>query len=284
MPPVVWIDQPSGQEISQPHFHLYGWYTSERSETIQLSLNNRDVPLSIYRRPDVEAAYPRLFVRGFSAFVWLSNYVSNDHLQLRLTAAMADRRYLDRRYRVTGEAVRSSAAQLRYKQSKRRWFASHLKCPTCGTALNVEMKDAIVCSSCSTTYPVNHDFVNLIPTKFRTEGEIQFEGNVCSHGYDADVISIARDVKASGGMVLDCGAGYRGVVEENIVTTEITPFPSTDVLATNQSLPFADGTFDAVLSLHVLEHVSDPFLCAQELVRVTKSGRNHFCGHANDRS
>jgi SAM-dependent methyltransferase len=44
----------------------------------------------------------------------------------------------------------------------------------------------------------------------------------------------------------------------------------------NQDLPFSDGIFDAVLSLHVLEHVSDPFRCASELIRVLKPGGKLF--------
>jgi SAM-dependent methyltransferase len=56
------------------------------------------------------------------------------------------------------------------------------------------------------------------------------------------------------------------------VNLEIVPYPSTDVLALNEQLPFRDETFDAVISCAVLEHVKDPFAAARELVRVTKRG------------
>jgi SAM-dependent methyltransferase len=42
-------------------------------------------------------------------------------------------------------------------------------------------------------------------------------------------------------------------------------------------LPFKDGSFDAVISSAVLEHVKDPFRCAQEIIRVLKPGGDLIC-------
>ena len=78
-------------------------------------------------------------------------------------------------------------------------------------------------------------------------------------------------------MVLDCGAGLRADIDENVITTEVVDYPSTDLLVVNQKLPIEKDAFDAVLSLNVLEHVSDPFGCAQELVRVLKPGGTLYC-------
>ena len=49
-------------------------------------------------------------------------------------------------------------------------------------------------------------------------------------------------------------------------------YPCTDVRAFNESLPFQDGTFDAVFTLAVLEHVRDPFAAGREIMRVLKPG------------
>jgi len=57
-----------------------------------------------------------------------------------------------------------------------------------------------------------------------------------------------------------------------VITTEILRYPSTDIVAVGERLPFRDGAFDAVLSLHVLEHVKNPFVCAKELARVLRPG------------
>jgi SAM-dependent methyltransferase len=73
-------------------------------------------------------------------------------------------------------------------------------------------------------------------------------------------------------LVLDCGAGRRSRGTPNIINLEIVPYPSTDVLATNEQLPFKDDSFDLVISCAVLEHVRFPFEAAREIVRVTKPG------------
>jgi len=274
MTPRAHIDSPAGTELDKPHFHVYGWYMFSESISedapVRILLNDRDVPVSVYRRPDVEAAYPKAFSRGFSAFVWLSQYIEDGHL--RLTVDVSGRRVADKQYAVKPEVTEISAAQLRSKEFKRKWLLQKLRCPVCRSPLTAAPQEHIACSQCSTAYATNEHCLDLIPPSFRNAREIQFQGNVCSHGYDRDVMEIVEDVRSRGGMLLDCGAGYRGSVDPNIVTTEITAYPTTDVLAANQVLPFQDAVFDAVLSLHVLEHVSDPFACAQELVRVTKPG------------
>ena len=94
--------------------------------------------------------------------------------------------------------------------------------------------------------------------------------SVSGCGYDSiaeELITRHRD-----GLVLDNGCGYKTASAENVVNLEIVDYPSTDVLGVGESLPFADGTFDAVLSLAVLEHVRDPFRCAAEIARVLRPG------------
>ena len=48
------------------------------------------------------------------------------------------------------------------------------------------------------------------------------------------------------------------------------------VIGSGMQLPFADETFDVCYSSNVLEHVPDPWLMADEMVRVTKRGRDRL--------
>ena len=73
------------------------------------------------------------------------------------------------------------------------------------------------------------------------------------------------------GIVLDYGAGLPSFHFHNVVTADIVDSPGIDVvLPENGKLPFADETFDAVVSLAVVEHVPDPFAYAREIRRVLK--------------
>jgi SAM-dependent methyltransferase len=74
------------------------------------------------------------------------------------------------------------------------------------------------------------------------------------------------------GLILDCGAGLKDRVYPNVLNLEIMDYPCTDVRAFNESLPFQDGTFDAIFTLAVLEHVRDPFAAGREIMRVLKPG------------
>ena len=56
------------------------------------------------------------------------------------------------------------------------------------------------------------------------------------------------------------------------------PEPGT-VLGSGMQLPFADGSFDVTYSSNVLEHVPDPWVMADEMVRVTRPGGLVFCSY-----
>ena len=51
------------------------------------------------------------------------------------------------------------------------------------------------------------------------------------------------------------------------------------VVGSGMQLPFRDGAFDVCYSSNVLEHVSDPWLMAREMVRVTRPGGTVFLSY-----
>ncbi len=114
---------------------------------------------------------------------------------------------------------------------------------------------------------------DYLTAKLREETRIADTHLVSSNGYDSNALAMIQ----TGGIILDCGAGSRGVYYSNVVNFEIVDYQSTDVLGVGEQLPFLDGTFDGVISSAVLEHVRDPFRCAREISRVLKPGGELYC-------
>lgn len=71
--------------------------------------------------------------------------------------------------------------------------------------------------------------------------------------------------------ILNLGSGPTNV-HPRAVNVDLFPFANVHLIAEAERLPFADHTFDAVVSEQVLEHVRGPWRAAQEIVRVTKPG------------
>ncbi|HJU40281.1 MAG TPA: class I SAM-dependent methyltransferase [Tahibacter sp.] len=119
------------------------------------------------------------------------------------------------------------------------------------------------------------DHYDFLSDALRAECNIVDTDAVSSNDYDGKVTALIE--RHADGLVLDCGAGRRGTYYDNVVNFEIVDYDTTDVRGVGESLPFADGAFDAVISIAVLEHVRDPFRCAAELVRVLKPGGELVC-------
>lgn len=123
-----------------------------------------------------------------------------------------------------------------------------------------------------TTTPAHYDFLT---DELRAEFNIVDTDAVSSNDYDGYALDLIR--RYPDGFVLDCGAGKRSVYFDNVVNFEIADYDTTDVRGVGEVLPFKDGSFDAVISIAVLEHVKNPFLCAAEIARVLKPGGHLMC-------
>jgi SAM-dependent methyltransferase len=117
--------------------------------------------------------------------------------------------------------------------------------------------------------------MDFLTTALRDEARIVDTDSISFNGYDAAVGNMIA--RRRGGLLLDCGAGRRDTYYRDVVNFEIVDYDTTDVLGVGEHLPFVDGTFDAVISVAVLEHTRDPIRCAQEISRVLKPGGELFC-------
>ncbi len=123
---------------------------------------------------------------------------------------------------------------------------------------------------------VEHDdHVDCLPAATKSRWNISDTEAVSAHPYGDDIMQLVG--RHENGLVLDAGAGKRPVYFDNVVNYEIVAYDTTDVVGVGEELPFADGSFDAVVSTAVLEHVKDPFRCAREIARVLKPGGELYC-------
>ena len=117
--------------------------------------------------------------------------------------------------------------------------------------------------------------IDFLSESLRKQFNIVDTDAVSSNDYDGHVLGLIDRHKD--GLVLDCGAGKRARYFDNVINFEIVAYDTTDVRGVGEELPFVDGTFDAVISIAVLEHVKDPFRCAAEIARVLKPGGELIC-------
>lgn len=122
---------------------------------------------------------------------------------------------------------------------------------------------------------VGDDTIDCLPAETRARWNIVDTDAVSAHPYCDDLERLVE--RHATGLVLDVGSGKRPVYFDNVVNYEIVAYDTTDVVGVAEELPFADGSFDAVISNAVLEHVKDPFRCAREMARVLKPGGELFC-------
>ena len=81
------------------------------------------------------------------------------------------------------------------------------------------------------------------------------------------------DRNVSGDKILDIGSGpwpYPKQHFKNVTTLDMQP--PADVIGSVLELPFNDASFDCIICLETLEHVTDPLRAMNEVYRVLKPG------------
>jgi len=86
---------------------------------------------------------------------------------------------------------------------------------------------------------------------------------------------ILRVLPKSDGLALELGsgAGFLAEVVPDLITSELFPCPSVQILLNGTSLPFASGVLRAIVMTNVLHHIADPYRFFSEAARcVRKDG------------
>lgn len=235
--PALWhIDRPGYRPVGQA-FALHGWVAVDRPLDALEPLAGRFLSFAWVDRPDlVPPPGGRAWARGFEATAEAA--VLADELLVCRARGPGGTHELHWRFREAVEPAR-----------KRRKLV----------AIQALLADGA-------RPRATRDFLNFLPSDAPMAEPALTSGFYYPEAVDALV------ARHADGWILDCGAGHRPVYHDNVVNLEIAPYPSTDVLADAERLPFRDACFDAVVTLAVLEHVRRPWQVARELVRVLKPG------------
>lgn len=75
-----------------------------------------------------------------------------------------------------------------------------------------------------------------------------------------------------GGVVGDGMSKLMNTPNITIINTDVSYTELNQIICDGHDLPFKDGSFHAVVIQAVLEHVADPYRCAEEIHRVLKEG------------
>ncbi|MES2978751.1 MAG: methyltransferase domain-containing protein [Pseudomonadota bacterium] len=74
------------------------------------------------------------------------------------------------------------------------------------------------------------------------------------------------------GLLLDLGGGNRQVLDSRYLNLDYAAYAEPDIIGDAMCLPFKSGSFDAVYSSGVFEHIQNPLQAAKEVSRVLKAG------------
>lgn len=146
-----------------------------------------------------------------------------------------------------------------------------LACPHCQGSL-VQHANVLQCQACSAQHSIKSGVPVLLPKGVQDPGaaNLSEEDRVSRHPYGQRAEEIIQ--QHANGLVLDLGAGGKLDRRRNVVQIDIFRYPAVDVVSSADCLPFADNTFDAIISQAVFEHLQYPELAVREIRRVLKPG------------
>jgi SAM-dependent methyltransferase len=265
------IDLPQGGVIRGTTAVIHGWIASNEHPRFEnLSLVNAGgivVPLGVVDRPDVRAAKPGYASTGFAGWIdvrengkgpWRLRYENGSGVPSEIPLSL---RADDADVRGFSEAKARKLDRLR----------PLLRCPSCREILTDTERG--FCCAAGHEFPARADAYDFLTDEIRQRSGIFRTENISGHGYDATLQEL---IASSAGPIIDVGAGLRPDYREDVINLEVVAYPTTDVIAASEYLPFADATFDLVISVAVLEHVRDPFAASRELARIVRPGGRIF--------
>ena len=156
-----------------------------------------------------------------------------------------------------------------------------IRCPKCHESeFTITKTNYLKCEKCNAEYLKAGDqllFNSDSSNVFEQDSIINSKSDPLRHWKTGNLMSLLpNDAKQS--LLLNLGAGdgsdseFLRSINFEVVSTDLEYNKNIDVIADAQNLPFKDNTFDYLVMLSVLEHVTDPQKLFSEIYRVLKPG------------
>jgi SAM-dependent methyltransferase len=270
MNPVWYVDCPN---VSAPYvgedgsFQVSCWIAWPNDSKIEdLEWSDEDLrmllPLRQEERPDVEGVYAGMRAKGYRGVIALDRVKDRPFLMLTFKCD-------GKHFEICFPTQRGSQGAFGNKADKWRRIIHLLRCPHCPSG-ELEISDAAVCSQCKRRFSQSATVVDFTERQLSKWGSSLEKSPQSANYYCPQSLNLIY--RNHRGLVLDFGSGIRDRYFDNVVNYEIHPNETVDVLGDGEKVPFADNSFDAVISIAVFEHVRNPFEIAKELLRVLKPG------------
>ncbi len=160
-----------------------------------------------------------------------------------------------------------------------------LCCPECGGDLSFAPAEAR-CGGCNSGYPIRNSRIYFTTPAEDGDALDSLKGRLRRllgrhYRLVADIVApnffyplgrrVRRQFRLDEELVIDLGSGSQRL-DEAIICVDSADYGTVDVVCDIQRLPFKADSIDGAISVHVLEHVADPFAVADHLARCTKPG------------
>ncbi len=264
------LDSPSPEALVEAQrLNVQGWVAcspARRIAEVSIATRTGRQPLSLADRPDVVASVPHLNSTGFEGQVEPDGLAAPITIFFRFENGTLEQRSLS--LRVSQESDEDFE---RRKAAKLARIAAILSCPHCKTSITTQATNpSIACACCGNSYRRERYALDFLTEELRARAKVFPVEAVSSNEYDP--VTIEMISRHHDGLVLDNGSGLRSTYYSNVVNLDVVGYKTTDIIGIGESLPFRDASFDAVISIAVLEHVRNPFDAAREIERVLKPG------------
>lgn len=270
-PFTYWLDSPAlNEEVTATFLIIRGWVTATHpieQPTLQNAGGTFIQPLAIETRPDLKAHSPYNYMLGFQHFLSIADFSPGDVWSIHF--------FVDNQacsfalpFKISPQAYEIF---WKVKHQKLQTLRNILRCPICESEKLEDLESALRCCDCGEEFSKNRTSYNFLTKELIEYGKVKPTTNISSSGYDEICRQLIREFPD--GLILDNGCGLRKYSPHaNVINFEIVEYATTDVVGIGEKLPFQSNAFDAVFSFAVLEHVKNPFECAQEIIRVLKPG------------